>query len=500
MHAPQPTIGVPSFLPRTPRDAVDMLRRQAFLLAGVFATIVFLTGLGAWLAPRTYRSEAKLFVRVGRESVALDPTATTGQIISVYESRENELNSVLDVLRSRVILEDVLADVGFETLLPRTPDTPAAREAAIRTLEDAIAVTQTKKSGVVTVTTKARTPELAQRIARATLDAFHVRHVQAYRTEGSFEFFRNQEQLQQTRLTDASRRLGQLKNELQLTSVDGQRKSLQDRLALTESALQSARAEHAASAAAVQTLERQIAAVPTRIVSSRTDGFPNAPADTARQQLLALRNRERELLAQYTELHPLVVAVRSQIVETEAAVRAQETARAQETSVPHPTRQHLEVALLSERAKLAAAQARTTSLAEEHGRLLGELHVLNSREAEVDRLQREVELAQVAYKGYAERAEQSRIDQELGERRISNVNVVQPPSLEVKAVAPKSRTILFLGCVAGALTALGVGLAREYAADRRTAGTKSTTSRSRTTPSNSDRHEHRSSLADALAT
>src|SRR4051812_20100956 len=67
--------------------------------------------------PRTYRSEAKLFVHVGRETVALDPTATTGQVIPVSLSRETEVNSVLEMLRSRVMIEKLVDQLGPDTIL-----------------------------------------------------------------------------------------------------------------------------------------------------------------------------------------------------------------------------------------------------------------------------------------------------------------------------------------------------------------------------------------------
>src|SRR6476620_1230330 len=68
--------------------------------------------------PRKYRSESKLFVHVGRESVTLDPTASTGgQMIPITVSRETEVNAVLEMLRSRVVVEKLVDDLGPDTIL-----------------------------------------------------------------------------------------------------------------------------------------------------------------------------------------------------------------------------------------------------------------------------------------------------------------------------------------------------------------------------------------------
>src|SRR5437773_1976209 len=74
------------------------------------ATLFFLAvlaGVTLWtlLSPRAYRSQAKLFVRLGRENATLDPTASFGQppVVAVPQSRENEINTAAEILKSRVL-------------------------------------------------------------------------------------------------------------------------------------------------------------------------------------------------------------------------------------------------------------------------------------------------------------------------------------------------------------------------------------------------------------
>ncbi len=45
-----------------------------------------------------------MFVRLGRGSVAVDPAATTGPTISLQESRETEMNSLVDLPTGIVVL------------------------------------------------------------------------------------------------------------------------------------------------------------------------------------------------------------------------------------------------------------------------------------------------------------------------------------------------------------------------------------------------------------
>ena len=77
----------------------------AALIAGLIVTVLYLA-----LAPRKYRSEAKLLVRMGRESMTIDPTATTGQFVAPAEARDAELHAVEELIASRAMAEKIVGN------------------------------------------------------------------------------------------------------------------------------------------------------------------------------------------------------------------------------------------------------------------------------------------------------------------------------------------------------------------------------------------------------
>src|SRR4051812_49788613 len=79
--------------------------------AAVSLGMVVAAVVGTLLMPRTYYSEARLFVRFGREN-QVDPTASGGQMVSLYESRESEINSLIEILKSRAICDRVVSELG----------------------------------------------------------------------------------------------------------------------------------------------------------------------------------------------------------------------------------------------------------------------------------------------------------------------------------------------------------------------------------------------------
>ena len=271
-----------------------ILRRRWKQSASLFAGIMLLVVVGVFLVPKTYQSDAKLFVRMGRESVTLDPTATTGQVMSVHESRENEINSVLEVIRSRVVLERVVDRVGPKAVITGKmadalkPDAKPsqgdakARERAVRQLEKMIEIGHTKKSSVINVACKAASPELAQRIVREVLDAFRELHLKVNRTAGSLDFFKGQKELVGKKLTTATLEFRTVKNELGITTLENRRKTLQELIRNNRTAFQANASELDGINSTITSLKLSMQQLPKTMVSAKVVGVPNSAADRAR--------------------------------------------------------------------------------------------------------------------------------------------------------------------------------------------------------------------------
>src|SRR5438874_1284381 len=101
------------------RDLAPAVLRHKGKMVCFFLAVMGAVTVYTILCPRAYRSQAKLFVRLGRENATLDPTATVGQgtVVAVPQSRENEINSAVEILNSRILLEKVVDAVGPRAIL-----------------------------------------------------------------------------------------------------------------------------------------------------------------------------------------------------------------------------------------------------------------------------------------------------------------------------------------------------------------------------------------------
>ena len=68
-------------------DYVELPFRYWRLLAGCVLTSIVVGLLALIIWPRSYESEAKLMITVGRESVGLDPTATTSPTLMLKKTQ-----------------------------------------------------------------------------------------------------------------------------------------------------------------------------------------------------------------------------------------------------------------------------------------------------------------------------------------------------------------------------------------------------------------------------
>ena len=202
-------------------------------------------------APRKYRSEARLFVQVGRESVRLDPTATTGNTIALQQSgRDTEIATAMEVLRSRAIVEKtvdalkpevvlgevsvggdrdaqqsivadvVMVPVHFLIGLVKSIDPISKREEAVILIERNLEVDAEHDSTVVSLTYDAETASLAQSVLDKLVEIYRDEHVRLHQTKGSKPFFIEQSQELEQKLVAAENAYKAAKTRMAIASIE----------------------------------------------------------------------------------------------------------------------------------------------------------------------------------------------------------------------------------------------------------------------------------------
>jgi uncharacterized protein involved in exopolysaccharide biosynthesis len=479
----------------TLRDAYRTVFRHRRKMAAWFFTAVVTATLVTFFGPQAYRSESKLLVRLGRENATLEPTATRGEssALAVPLSRENEINSEIVMLGSRVLLEKVVDEVGPEAILeederlsPSAGQDQAveaeldsepgafslasfasagvsltARDRAIHKLQKMVNIEAVKKSDVIEVYCDTASPLLSQQIVSRLVDAYLDQHIRMNRTAGSVDFFEAQAERVRGALAKSEEELRDLKSETGLASPDDQRKIIVERIGRLQDDWLAATAEATASRAQVELLKTQLGRQTETQVTARTEGFSNEAADGMQLQLYALQLKYQELLAKYTDEHPAVAQTREQLEKAQEVWDREARSRSQVTTGPNRAFEETNLALLAQEPVLASLEAKADSLLAQLKQERGELADLNANDVRLARAKREVELQEEEYRKYAGNLEQARIDQALELQRISNVNVLQPATYQPKPVRPHKLLNLALGLLVGLFGAAGLAIAAE---------------------------------------
>jgi capsular exopolysaccharide synthesis family protein len=461
----------------------------------VITTMTVVTFLGA----KIYRSNAKLLVRLGRESVTLDPTAATGQIIQINQSRESEVNSELEILKSRELSEKVVDSIGVKAFFKYHGEDLSAEDTTRGTIRvirrevrnavkgarnllersdlveplsdrDKIVLgvmknlefETMKDSSIIQISYEAKNPKLAQEVIAKLIDLYLEKHIAVHQTPGSYQFFVQQSDHLRDKLVQSENEFRNLKNETGISSLAEQRQVLLNRIGVLELEIDHTDAALATSRANIQALQKVLAKVPETMVTGETTGFTNYAADAMRGELYKLQLDRLNLLTNFTKKSRMVQAIQQEIDEAQALLDKEEAVRTQVTRGLNISHQQLELALLTEQATLSSLQAKVKARKKQFADARTQLKTLNDAEVGIMRLTREISTQEVNYQKYSENLEQARIDHAMEADKISNISVVQPATLPIKPVRPRKLLNLALGLFLSIFGAIGLAFFAEY--------------------------------------
>jgi len=461
------------------------LSRHKVLVLLFFTVVMATTAVITYLMPRSFRSAAKLMVKLGREDVVLDPTVGIGQsAITMPTSRENEINSIIDLLSSRFLVEKVVDSIGPAAILGTGPARPYEekggkgeeaplqltmddRYSAIALLSKKLEVELVKKSNTVSIKYEGPSPAIAQDVVKRLLDFYLVRHTQVHRTPGAAKFMSEQTSRLRQQLEQTEEALRDAKNQTGLFALEGQRLGLITLINKLEEDRALTLAAKVATEAETNALSDRLKNLPATHVTAATKGFPSQSADMIRAELFKLQVEEQKLLQRHPPGHPDVVAIRKQVASAKEINDSEDRAREQVTTGPNKLYEEAQTLLHKQEAQLAYLSARADSIQKQLILARQQFKQFTADEVSIVRLQRELELHTTNYKKYSDSNFQAQIERTLEEQRISNISIVQPATFDIKPVRPNVTVNMGLGLAFALAGGVGLALLLEHGAARR---------------------------------
>ncbi|MCS7470943.1 hypothetical protein NZK35_30175 [Stieleria sp. ICT_E10.1] len=468
------------------------LRRHWFAAAFSFVTVIAIAVAVVLYAPRQYRSVSKLLLRVGYESATLDPTmSVVGNPDAPVKTREDEVETTLDVMHSRTIMEDVVERLGPDLILDeKLPsaggaseepsknrlatwigslktwvsniDPISTEERAIRALEQSMDISASEKSSLVKVEFKSTNPQVAQTIVSNWVDAYLAHHAQVNRTRGTYAFFREQDAELKQQLDEVQSKIRDAKNAAGFATLDGRQKQLETQLEKVSSELFKVEADLVEFGMRAETYADLLANSVARTVTEQTSGLERKAHNDMRTTLFQLEVLENEYAAKFKTGHPKLTSIREQLEKAREIVDAQDSELTESREVINPTHQQLFASQIVDLASEKSLLERRKKLQEQRGFLLTEINALNEHEQQLSKLQRNALVLEERYKLHSVMLEQARLNEELESHRITSINVSQPATLEERPVSPNKPLCAMAGLIAAFGLAMGVPVLLDF--------------------------------------
>lgn len=471
------------------RNSLKIFFRQKTNILVFFVSTVISVGIFTYLSAEVYRSDSQVFLKLGRESLAVDPSVV-GPTARVYSNRESELNSEVATLKSQILAENVVKKVGPNVILNRTENDsshnripgflgsfkffltdsrqesqePLLEIATSKILNNLIVETE-KDSHIINISYQAETPKMANKILTVLLDQYLDRHIEMHQAQAPPEFFMKKSESLRATLFEKEELLKKFQEQNLISSMDSQKKELLEQISVLQAETDEVVSLIGASRAKIASINNSLLGQSPNREITRVVGRPNRAVETIKTQLLELRSQEVDLAAHYPDTDRGLIDLREKIKLTEDQLSKESETLTEITQGIDTNYQALKLGLANEKAQLQSLIARHKVLEDLLESRNKSLLKLSSHETKLNSLQRETDIAQKEYHQYRESLQRAQISAELDSGRISNISIVQPPTMSVVPIKPNKKLNILLGILFGLIGGLVFAFLRDHLDD-----------------------------------
>lgn len=307
--------------------------------------------------PNSYESKARVFVQTN--------TILPNAVGITASDQQKDIDTIRQTLTSAVNLEKVVRGTDLANTVKTDRDV-ADRVAA---LSKAIKITA-EQDNIISIVATGASPKVTQQVVQKLIDLFVEQNLSGDRDEttSSLKFLDAQLEQRQKQLSDADAKRADFQNHY-LGSLPGSG-SLTDRMGAARSSMAQVDSDLAAAQSALAVVNGQLAGTPANIPGMAG----SSSAGPARARLNAIQGQLADARARgYTENHPDVVALRSQLAQAQAAARGEPLVGAGGSGAASNP------AYVSLRSIQADKQSQVASLVARKTQLQGDLDSINAK-------------------------------------------------------------------------------------------------------------------------
>ena len=424
------------------KEVGKVLVKKRRKIINITVACMVLGGAYAFLASSTYQSTSML--RIKQAQGLSNSVLSSANAYSDSMSRQL-MNTDAEILKSRNVVEPVITAIED----PEGTGNAPTYEDFVKTR---IETKPYKETELLQVSVTGKSPEQAQEANQLLIDTFlkrlaEISHVEQRTTR---EFLQKRVVTAKSELEQAENKLQQFQIDNKVYSTADQMKGLTDKITLIDR-------EKAQNQLDLETAQAALGSINEQLGSAGKSIADSATVQAYKGQLADLESRKASYIGKYTDEHPAMKDINQQIEEAKSGLNAEINAIAsQQAPSSNSAQQGLLADKFKNEAALAVAQGKQSTLAELDKVNEEAMKGLPEKERGYIQAKRDVDVAQDIYQMLSTRLEEAKV----AEVMVPNeVQIVDPPTLPEKAIAPRKILILLgsaiLGFIFGCLYTLG---------------------------------------------
>jgi len=425
------------------RIAMHAVWHRRWLALAVAWVIAILGWLAVSQLPNRYEAKARVFVQVS--------SALPAAIGMTAADQRDDVDTIRQTLTSAVNLEKVVRG----TDLANTVAGPQDITDRVAGLRNAIKVVA-QQNNLFEITATASSPKLAKQIVDKLISIFVDQNLSDDRTDtaATLRFLDGQVEQLQGRLADADAKRTQFQTQY-LGALPGTG-TLQDRMSAARTQMAQIDGDLAGAQTSLAAINGQMAGTQPSVA-----GAGGAVAGPARARLAAIEGQLADARAKgYTESHPDIVALKSQLAAARAAANSEPIGMSGGGGQPNPIYLSLKSMQADKQAQVAALNARKAQLQGDMNAITAKLNGDPGVASEQSQIDRDYQVLKDKYDALLGQRETIRVRaQAQAQTDAIKFRTIDPPVAPRKPTAP-NRPLLLAGVL---ILAIGGGIAAAFA-------------------------------------
>ena len=447
----------------TPRGMLNTFFRHRYKFGSIFIVIFGLAVAYCVISTPKFESDAALMVKFASNQPTRTDSPPSVGITAQQLERKEVVNSQMGVLQSQDLITDVIDTVTIGALYPSLmsiPDPKAREAAAIDRFNKDLDVQAQKDANIIDLTLLNPNADLAAKALSSLIDKFINKQSALYQST-QLPFMERQLEQARQQLQKSRAAVQDFKASTGINSLDEERSNLLRQQADTQENLTTAISKQQEAQGRYQRLEEMLKNLPADIkLSDENDRFK--AVDDSRQRLDDLLAQQKQLSTNYRSDSTAMQSLNSEVAFAQGQLaRASKESAARIRTGVNPVRQQAEIDLVTAAGDQYGATASRASFEAELQRINQKLTQLEGVSEHLDSLQLQQQVDEENFRNYLQAVNDARVADDLNHQRISNIAVVQSPTVSVLPAKPRKLFILAGGFLLGLAAAIAATMLAE---------------------------------------